>query len=55
MEAAKSAMPRCAGWYVFAVERGTPRELNDVEDALVNKFRFGMMPITSTPEIGART
>jgi len=54
-ETAKCAMPHGAGWYVFAVECGTPRELNDGEEAVVNKFRFGMTPITPTPEIGART
>jgi hypothetical protein len=40
---------------VFAVESGTPRELNDGEEAVVNKFRYGMTRITSTPGIGART
>src|SRR6266436_2184189 len=53
LEAAKCAMPRGAGWYVFAVEGDTPRELNETEDRVVNEFRFGMTPITSTPEIGA--
>src|SRR5258707_3358324 len=53
IEAAKCAMPQGPAWYVFAVESGMPRELNDGEEAVVNKFRFGMTPITS-PEIGAR-
>ncbi|HEY2457286.1 MAG TPA: hypothetical protein VGI13_08305 [Candidatus Acidoferrum sp.] len=34
-------MPTGAGWYVFAVENGSPRELNETEDLVVNKFRFG--------------
>ena len=46
IEAARCAMPRGPGWYVFAVESGTPRELNDGEEGVVNKFRFGMTPIT---------
>jgi hypothetical protein len=34
-------MPRAAGWYVFAVENGTERELSPAEDKIVNDFRFG--------------
>ena len=41
IEAAKCAMPTGAGWYVFAVNGGTPRQLTDAEDAVVNEFRFG--------------
>ena len=41
LEAAKCAMPHGAGWYVFAVEAGTPRQLTDAEDGVVNEFRFG--------------
>ena len=41
IEAAKCATPHGAGWYVFAVEGETPRELTDAEDEVVNKFRFG--------------
>jgi hypothetical protein len=41
IEAAKCAMPYGAGWYVFAVNGGTPRQLTDAEDAVVNEFRFG--------------
>ncbi len=41
MDAAKCAMPHGAGWYVFAVESGRPRELTDAEDKVVNEFRFG--------------
>jgi len=41
MEAARCAMPRGAGWYVFAVEGDAPRELNETEDRIVNEFRFG--------------
>jgi hypothetical protein len=40
-EAAKCATPHGAGWYVFAVEGDTPRELTDAEDEVVNEFRFG--------------
>jgi hypothetical protein len=45
MDAANCAMPRGAGWYIFAVERGTPRELNDLEDQAVNDFRFRSTPV----------
>jgi hypothetical protein len=41
IEAAECAMPHSAGWYVFAVENGTPRQLKRREDGVVNKFRFG--------------
>lgn len=41
IEAAKCAMPHGAGWYVFAVENGNPRELSDAEDKVMNEFRFG--------------
>jgi hypothetical protein len=34
-------MPHGAGWYVFAVDRKTPRQLTDAEDKIVNEFRFG--------------
>jgi hypothetical protein len=40
IEAANCAMPHGAGWYVFAVECGTPRELCDEEDEAVNRLRF---------------
>jgi hypothetical protein len=33
-------MPQGAGWYVIAVENGTPRQLKAAEDAIVNEFRF---------------
>jgi hypothetical protein len=42
IEAARCAMPQGAGWYVFAVENGTPRELNETEESIVNRFRFGL-------------
>jgi hypothetical protein len=29
-----------AGWFVFAVESGTPRELDAAEDEIVNQFSF---------------
>jgi len=41
IEAAKCAMPHGAGWYVFAVESGKPRELNEEEEDVVNRLRFG--------------
>src|SRR5215467_2716057 len=41
IDAAKCGMPRSAGWYVFAVENGTERELTTAEDKIVNDFRFG--------------
>jgi hypothetical protein len=41
IEAAGCAAPHGAGWYVFAVEGGTPRELQEVEEGIVNEFRFG--------------
>ncbi len=41
LEAAKCAMPEGPGWYVFAVERGTPRELTETEEKIVSEFRFG--------------
>jgi hypothetical protein len=42
IDAANCAMPHGAGWYVFAVESGTPRELDAQEEDAVNEFRFGM-------------
>ena len=41
IEAAECGMPHGAGWYVLAVENGTPRQLKDSEEDVVNKFRFG--------------
>jgi hypothetical protein len=40
LEAANCAMPTGAGWYVVAVEFGSPRELRADEDEAVNAFRF---------------
>jgi hypothetical protein len=40
VEAAQCAMPTGAGWYVFAVENGEGRELNEKEDGIVNGYRF---------------
>ena len=40
LEAAKCAEPTGAGWYVFAVENGQPRELGKSEEEIVNRFRF---------------
>jgi hypothetical protein len=40
IEAAKCGMPQGAGWYVFAVERGEPRELLAAEDSVLERFRF---------------
>lgn len=41
IDAARCAAPHGAGWYVFAVDGDTPRELTDAEDEVVNEFRFG--------------
>ena len=41
IEAAKCAMPRGAGWYVFAVEGDMPRQLSETENRIVDGFRFG--------------
>jgi hypothetical protein len=49
IEAAKCAMPNGAGWYVFAVNGGTPRQLTDAEDKIVDEFRFGAQ------DLGSRT
>src|SRR6266404_2710089 len=43
IEAAECGTPHGAGWYVLAVENGTPRQLLDSEEDVVNKFRFGVM------------
>ena len=40
LEAAGCAAPHGAGWYVLAVENGTPRQLDGLEEEVVNKFRF---------------
>jgi hypothetical protein len=40
LEAAACAAPHGAGWYVFAVEDGNPRQLKAAEDEIVNEFRF---------------
>ena len=55
IEAATCAMPRWAGWYVFAVEGDTARQLNDTEDRIVDQFRFGLRQIRPASGIGART
>jgi hypothetical protein len=52
LDAAECAMPTGAGWYVFAVENGSPRDLNETEDLAVNKFRFG--PHWNDPNKAAR-
>lgn len=41
IEAAKCATPHGPGWYVFAVEGDTARQLHEAEDRIVNEFRFG--------------
>jgi hypothetical protein len=33
-----------AGWYVLAVEDGSPRQLKAAEDEIVNEFRFAPRP-----------
>jgi hypothetical protein len=40
IDAATCAAPHGAGWYVFAVESGSPRQLLGDEEDVVNKFRF---------------
>ena len=40
IDAAKCAMPNGAGWYVFAVENDTPQQLMEMEEQVVNDFRF---------------
>jgi len=40
IEAAQCAEPHGAGWYVFAVEGGSPRGLREDEEDIVNNFRF---------------
>jgi hypothetical protein len=49
LEAAKCAMPNGAGWYVLAVDHGTPRELNQEEDNLVDRFRFSGLAVAQRP------
>jgi hypothetical protein len=46
IEAARCAMPHGAGWYVFAVEGDTPRQLGETEDRMVDEFRFGAKKAT---------
>ena len=38
-DAARCGLPRAAGWYVLAVERGQPRQLTIAEDKIVNDLR----------------
>jgi hypothetical protein len=40
IEAAECAAPHGAGWYVIAVENGTSRQLDGLEEDVVNNFRF---------------
>jgi len=40
IEAAECGMPHGAGWYVFAIENGKPRQLQQNEDDVVNRLRF---------------
>jgi hypothetical protein len=40
IEAAQCAKPHGCGWYVFAVENGKGRELDEKEDEIVNGYRF---------------
>lgn len=39
-------MPTGAGWYVFAVEIGEPRELRSVKDEIVGRYRFSTKFLT---------
>lgn len=41
IDAARCGSAQGCGWYVFAVDVGTPRELTEAEDRIVNEFRFG--------------
>lgn len=41
IEAAQCAAPHGAGWYVIATENGAPRQLDGLEEDVVNEFRFG--------------
>jgi hypothetical protein len=49
IDAAKCGMPQ-PGFYVLAVDSGSPRELSTEEDEIVNRFRFAGVahPRTST-------
>jgi hypothetical protein len=40
-EAVRCANFHGAGWYVFAVENRVERQLNETEEKLVNRLRFG--------------
>lgn len=40
-EAVACASVQAAGWYVFAVDNRTGRELTQAEEDLVNELRFG--------------
>jgi hypothetical protein len=40
IDAARCGMRQVAGWYVIAVDSGSPRELTTDEDEVVNRFRF---------------
>ena len=46
VEAARCVMSTGAGWYVIAVEDGTPRQLRSSEEEIVNRFRFGLRSST---------
>jgi len=41
IEAAQCAAPHGAGWYVIATENGAPRQLDGLEEDVVNELRFG--------------
>ena len=41
LEAAECGMQHGCGWYVFASEGHVPRQLNDAEEEIVNRLRFG--------------
>ena len=56
IDAAHCAMPQGAGWYVFAVDCGTTRELNELEDDAFNNFQFGNTPLRDfLRQSGSRT
>jgi hypothetical protein len=39
-EAVECAAPHGAGWYIIATENGVSRQLDGLEEEVVNKFRF---------------
>ncbi len=46
-QAAECAFPEGPAWYVFAVENGKPRELNETEERTLEEFRCARWPLKS--------